>query len=96
MYNFSAIVQYTISASRRWSVKKAFFISKFALRQVFFVGKLGLAPHKVVSLFSPMGMGYHRNGNEYNGNSSESVSAYKFEGKLNRHILLSENIMKQY
>jgi len=42
----SANLQYTINASRRWHARKAFFVRKFGLGEVFFVSKLGLHPSK--------------------------------------------------
>ena len=41
-FGLSANLKYTISASRRWNARKAFFIGKFGLREVFFVDKVEL------------------------------------------------------
>ena len=41
-FSLSENFQYTISASRCWIARKAFFIGKFGLREVFFICKLGL------------------------------------------------------
>ena len=41
-FSLSENFQYTIGASRCWNARKAFFIGKFGLREVFFICKLGL------------------------------------------------------
>ena len=46
LYIFSLLanLQYSISACHYWNDRKAFFICNFGLRDVFFIGKLGLSP----------------------------------------------------
>ena len=43
-FGFSANLQYTLSVSRRWKLRKTTFIGKFGLTEIFLVGELGLAP----------------------------------------------------
>ena len=45
---------FTICASQRGNARKAFSVGKFGLREVFFVGKLGLAPPKISLIYAPV------------------------------------------
>ena len=53
-FNLSANLQYTDSASGHWIARKAFFVGKFRLREVFFVGNLGLTPPKICLSNAPV------------------------------------------